>query len=68
MARWRHHYKSALAGNQYIVLIMALLLSEFFYALSFSLSWYWYSKQGIDLTDSGHDACFAQGLFMELGK
>ena len=68
MVRWRSYYKSTLVYNQYIILILGLLVADFFYALPLSTSWYWYSRKEVGTIPSDSHVCHAQGFLMHLGR
>lgn len=61
---WRSHYKTYVGYNQYIVLIMNLLLADLQQGMSFLVSFHWIQKDAI-LAPSR--ACFAQGWLLNIG-
>ena len=61
---WRKHYQTYIGYNQYVVLIINLLLADFMQALSFVLSFHWIQVKAI-LAPTSH--CFAQGWFLNVG-
>lgn len=61
---WRGHYRSSIATNQYILLILSLLCADLIQALSFVCSFFWYSHEPIG---SNRHWCTTQGVMIHLG-
>lgn len=61
---WRSHYKTFIGYNQYVVLVLNLLIADLQQGASFLLSWHWYRTNQI-LAPS--PACFAQGWLLHSG-
>lgn len=61
---WRQHYKSFIGYNQYVVLIMNLLLADLQQGMSFLISFHWIDVDGILAPTR---ACFAQGWLINIG-
>ncbi|KAK1084562.1 hypothetical protein LTR33_002583 [Friedmanniomyces endolithicus] len=63
-ATWRIHYRTFLGYNQYVVLVLNLLLADLQQSSGFLISWHWY-KDDVILAPSS--ACFAQGWLIHSG-
>lgn len=61
---WKLHYKTFLGYNQYVVLVLQLLLADLQQAASFLISFHWISR---DYILAPHPACFAQGWLLHSG-
>ncbi|KAF2773884.1 hypothetical protein EJ03DRAFT_71074 [Teratosphaeria nubilosa] len=61
---WRAHYKSWIGYNQYVVLVLNLLLADLQQSSSFVISFHWIRINAI-LAPS--QACFAQGWLIHSG-
>ncbi|GAB7354634.1 hypothetical protein MBLNU459_g5069t1 [Dothideomycetes sp. NU459] len=61
---WRKHYKTFVGYNQFVVLIMNLLIADFFQGLSFLVSFHWISVDGILAPTA---PCFVQGFLLNIG-
>lgn len=64
MITWRRHYRSFVGYNQYVVLVLNLLIADLQQGSSFLISWHWYRKDQILAPTS---ACFAQGWLLHSG-
>ena len=63
-ATWRMHYRTFLGYNQYVVLVLNLLLADLQQASGFIISWHWFQEDKILAPSS---ACFAQGWLIHSG-
>ncbi|CAK3775497.1 integral membrane [Lecanosticta acicola] len=61
---WRRHYRTFVGYNQYVVLVLNLLLADLSQGSSFLISWHWYRR---DRIVSPNPACFAQGWLLHSG-
>ena len=61
---WRSHYKTFVGYNQYVVLIINLLLADMMQGVSFMFSFHWISHDGIFAPSQ---TCFSQGFLLNLG-
>lgn len=61
---WRKHYHTFIGYNQYVMLVLNLLLADFMQAMAFVISWHWISK---DYIRAPTPACFAQGWLLHSG-
>ena len=61
---WRTHYRTFVGYNQYVVLVLNLLLADLQQATAFLISFYWVLKNQIL---APHPACFAQGWLLHSG-
>lgn len=61
---WRSHFKTFIGYNQYVVLIINLLLADMLQGISFIFSFHWIAKDGIFAPSS---QCFSQGFILNLG-
>ncbi|KAI7158687.1 hypothetical protein KC349_g4714 [Hortaea werneckii] len=61
---WRLHYKTFVGYNQYVVLVLNLLLADVQQAASFLISFHWVHKNYIL---APHPACFAQAWLLHSG-
>ncbi|WPH01708.1 Hypothetical protein R9X50_00456000 [Acrodontium crateriforme] len=61
---WRNHYSSNICLNQYVVLVLNLLLADLQQSLGFMLSFHWVKRNAI-LAPS--HACFSQGWLIHSG-
>lgn len=61
---WTNHYKSYIGYNQYVVLIMNLLIADLQQGISFMISFHWIHLDGILAPTR---ACFTQGFLLNLG-
>ncbi|KAK4543386.1 hypothetical protein LTR36_005529 [Oleoguttula mirabilis] len=61
---WRAHYRTFVGNNQYVVLVLNLLLADLQQAASFLISFHWVRK---DYILAPHPACFAQGWLLHAG-
>lgn len=61
---WRSHYKTFVGYNQYVLLIINLLLADMMQGISFMFSFHWIAEDGI-FAPSEH--CFSQGFLLNLG-
>ncbi|KAL1305384.1 hypothetical protein AAFC00_002277 [Neodothiora populina] len=64
MTTWQRHYRTFVGYNQYIVLIMNLLLADLIQAISFLVSFHWI-RQDAMLAPS--TACISQGFLLNIG-
>lgn len=64
LASWRKHYKTFIGYNQYVMLVLNLLIADFQQSAAFLISWYWISKRMIVAPTS---ACFGQGWLLHSG-
>ncbi|KAJ9623953.1 hypothetical protein H2203_005399 [Taxawa tesnikishii (nom. ined.)] len=62
--KWRSHYRTYIGYNQYVVLVMNLLLAELAQGISFLYSFHWIAQNGIFAPTR---TCFAQGMLLHLG-
>lgn len=60
---WRH--KTAQPYNQFIILILNLLLADMFQSLGFLFNVEWVDK---DMIDTASPTCWAQGFFLSVGN
>jgi len=63
-ATWRLHYKTFVGYNQYVVLVLNLLLADLQQGSAYLISWHWIHKNYIL---APHPACFAQGWLLHAG-
>ncbi|TKA68081.1 hypothetical protein B0A55_09315 [Friedmanniomyces simplex] len=63
-ATWRMHYRTFLGYNQYVVLVLNLLLADLQQSSGFIISWHWFRGDRILAPSS---ACFAQGWLIHSG-
>ncbi|KAK5728035.1 hypothetical protein LTR17_012232 [Elasticomyces elasticus] len=63
-ATWRLHYRTFVGYNQYVVLVLNLLLADLQQSSGFLISWHWYKQNEILAPSS---ACFAQGWLIHSG-
>ncbi|KAK3068196.1 hypothetical protein LTR53_014441 [Teratosphaeriaceae sp. CCFEE 6253] len=63
-ATWRLHYRTFLGYNQYVVLVLNLLLADLQQSSGFLISWHWFRTDRILAPSS---ACFAQGWLIHSG-
>ncbi|KAK3674294.1 hypothetical protein LTR78_005763 [Recurvomyces mirabilis] len=63
-ATWRLHYRTFLGYNQYVVLVLNLLLADLQQSSGFLISFHWYRVDEIMAPSS---ACFAQGWLIHSG-
>jgi hypothetical protein len=63
-ATWRLHYRTFLGYNQYVVLVLNLLLADLQQSAGFLISLHWIHKNSILAPSS---ACFAQGWLIHSG-
>jgi G protein-coupled glucose receptor regulating Gpa2 len=69
MLRWKAYYKENLWHNQYIILILCLLVADFVQSLAFAFSFYWLTALDVGgPADNPSGACFAQGFLVHFGK
>ncbi|TKA26036.1 hypothetical protein B0A50_05548 [Salinomyces thailandicus] len=61
---WRMHYKTFVGYNQYVVLVLNLLLADLQQAAAFLISFHWVNENYIL---APHPACFAQGWLLHSG-
>lgn len=61
---WRSHYKTFVGYNQYVVLIVNLLVADMMQGISFMFSFHWISQGGIFAPSK---TCFGQGFLLNLG-
>ncbi|GAB7351912.1 hypothetical protein MBLNU459_g2454t1 [Dothideomycetes sp. NU459] len=61
---WRAHYRNFVGYNQYVVLIINLLLADLLQGVSFMFSFHWVYHDGI-LAPSR--TCFTQGYLLNMG-
>ncbi|KAJ8606070.1 hypothetical protein MRB53_041225 [Persea americana] len=61
---WRRHYRTFIGYNQYVMLVLNLLIADLQQASSFLISWYWINERKILAPSS---ACFAQGWLIHSG-
>ena len=63
-ATWRTHYRTSVTYDQYVSLILNLLLADLQQASAFLISFHWIHK---DYILAPHPACFAQGWLLHSG-
>lgn len=61
---WQHHYRTFLGYNQYVILVLNLLLADLQQSAAFVISFHWLHKNAIL---APHPACFAQGWLLHSG-
>lgn len=61
---WRAHYRTFVGYNQYVVLIINLLLADLLQGVSFMFSFHWVVHDGIFAPSR---TCFSQGYLLNLG-
>jgi hypothetical protein len=61
---WRHCYKQYVQANQYVLIILNLLIADLYQALAFMISWHWI---GLGKIMAPTTACFTQAWFLHLG-
>ncbi|KAF2156505.1 family A G protein-coupled receptor-like protein [Myriangium duriaei CBS 260.36] len=61
---WRNHYRTYIGYNQYVVLILNLLLADLQQGMSFLISFHWIRQDAILAPTR---ACFAQGWLINIG-
>lgn len=61
---WRSHYRTFVGHNQYVVLVLNLLLADLQQSSSYLISFHWVRKNYIL---APHPACFAQGWLLHAG-
>jgi len=61
---WRSHYRTFIGYNQYVVLIINLLLADTMQSASFVTSFHWIYAGGIFAPSR---SCFTQGFMLNLG-
>lgn len=64
MTTWQRHYRVFVGYNQYVVLIMNLLIADFLQAVSFLFSFHWIRKNAMLAPST---PCFAQGFLLNVG-
>lgn len=62
--RWKVHYRTFLGHNQYVVLVLNLLLADMQQSAAFLISFHWLHENQILAPSS---ACFAQGWLLHSG-
>ncbi|KAF2478398.1 uncharacterized protein BDR25DRAFT_390573 [Lindgomyces ingoldianus] len=68
MLRWKSYYKENLWHNQYIVLIICLLVADLVQSLAFAFSFYWLTSGAVGgPVNKPTGACFAQGFIVHFG-
>ncbi|KAK5136152.1 hypothetical protein LTR08_003989 [Meristemomyces frigidus] len=63
-ATWKMHYRTFVGYNQYVALVLNLLLADLQQASAFLISFHWVHK---DYIIAPHPACFAQGWLLHSG-
>lgn len=63
-ATWRSHYRTFVGYNQYVVLVLNLLLADLQQSSAYLISFHWVHKNYIL---APHPACFAQGWLLHSG-
>ncbi|KAK5111892.1 hypothetical protein LTR62_004624 [Meristemomyces frigidus] len=63
-ATWKLHYRTFIGYNQYVVLVLNLLLADLQQSSGFLISFHWIYRQEIVAPSS---ACFAQGWLIHSG-
>ena len=61
---WRMHYRTFIGYNQYVVLVLNLLVADLQQSSAFLISFHWVRKNYIL---APHPACFAQGWLLHSG-
>lgn len=61
---WRRHYHTFIGYNQYVMLVLNLLVADLQQASAFLISWYWIHQNRIVAPTA---ACFAQGWLLHSG-
>lgn len=61
---WRAHYRTFVGYNQYVVLIVNLLIADLLQGVSFMFSFHWVYYNGIFAPSR---TCFSQGYLLNLG-
>lgn len=61
---WKRHYSTFVGYNQFVVLIMNLLIADFFQGASFLVSFHWIH---IDAMLAPTAPCFIQGFLLNIG-
>lgn len=64
MLSWRKHYRVFIGYNQYVMLVLNLLIGDLQQASAFLVSWYWIAKDKIVAPTA---ACFGQGWLLHSG-
>lgn len=64
MINWKGHYRTWVGYNQYVVLVLSLLVADLVQGSGFVVSWFWIR---IDMILAPSSACFAQGWLLHSG-
>lgn len=61
---WKSHYRTFVGHNQYVVLVLNLLIADLQQSAAFLIEWHWFRK---NLIVAPSAACFAQGWLLHSG-
>lgn len=61
---WKRYYKRYIGYNQYVVLMINLIVADFIQALGFIVSLRWIAKDSLHASDP---SCFLQGVWLQIG-
>jgi len=64
MLAWKSHYRAFIGYNQYVILVLNLLLADLQQSSAFLISFHWLHRNSIL---APHAACFAQGWLLHSG-
>lgn len=64
MISWQGHYRTWVGYNQYVVLVLSLLIADLQQSSAFLISWFWIR---IDMIVAPSTPCFAQGWLLHSG-